>query len=117
MAVYVDDMHLYPAGQFGRMKMSHMLADTDDELHTMADKIGVARRWWQAPPRHDSHYDVAMAKRALALAAGAVAITWRQAGAMNMRRRITGQLGDPATAEAWMLARAAERRQTREAQS
>lgn len=102
MPVYVDDMHLYPMGQFGRMKMSHLLADTDEELHAMADKIGVARRWHQAPPRHDSHYDIALSKRAQALAHGAISITLRQASAMNLRRRATGQLGDPATAEAWV---------------
>lgn len=67
-------------------------------------------RWWQAPPRHDSHYDTALSKRALAVAAGAVEITWRQAGAMNTRRRVTGQLGDPATAEAWLLQRMADKR-------
>ena len=44
MAVYVDDMR----ANFGRMKMCHMIADTIDELHTMADRIGVARRWFQA---------------------------------------------------------------------
>ena len=102
MPVYVDDMHLYPMGQYGRMKMSHMLADTDAELHAMADKIGVARRWHQAPPRHDSHYDIAMSKRSLALAKGAIPITLRQASAMTLRRRATGELGDPATAEAWV---------------
>lgn len=110
MPVYVDDMHLYPAGQLGRMKMSHMLADTDEELHAMADKIGVARHWHQAPPRHDSHYDIAKAKRSQALALGAIAITWRQAGAMSTRRRITGQLGDPATAEAWLQEHMATKR-------
>lgn len=110
MPVYVDDMHLYPMGQFGRMKMSHLLADTDEELHAMADKIGVARRWHQAPPRHDSHYDIAMSKRAQALTHGAIAITWRQAGAMSMRRRVTGQLGDPASAEAWLQEHMAAKR-------
>lgn len=114
MPVYVDDMHLYPAGQFGRMKMSHLLADTDEELHAMADKIGVARRWHQAPPRHDSHYDIAMSKRAQALAHGAISITWRQAGAMNTRRRITGQLGDPASAEAWLQEHMAAKRAAKE---
>jgi hypothetical protein len=114
MPVYVDDMHLYPAGQFGRMKMSHLLADTDEELHAMADKIGVARRWHQAPPRHDSHYDIAMSKRAQALAHGAVSITWRQAGAMNMRRCVTGQLGDPASAEAWLQEHMAAKRAAKE---
>lgn len=111
MTVYVDDMHLYPMGQFGRMKMSHMLADTDEELHAMADKIGVACRWWQSPEKTSgSHYDIAKAKRSQALALGAIGITWRQAGAMNTRRRITGQLGDPATAEAWLQEHMAAKR-------
>lgn len=98
MTVYVDDMR----AQFGRMVMCHMLADTDEELHTMADKIGVARRWHQAPPRHDSHYDIALSKRALALASGAVEITWLQASAMNFRRRATGHLGHPHDAADWL---------------
>ena len=101
MTVYVDDMR----AQFGRMIMCHMLADTDEELHAMADRIGVARRWHQAPPKHDSHYDIALSKRATAVAHGAVPITYRQAAAMNFRRRLTGQLGDPADAEAWLRER------------
>ena len=109
MTVYVDDMR----ANFGRMVMCHMLADTDEELHAMADKIGVARRWHQAPPAHPSHYDIAQSKRKLAIAAGALEITWRQAGAMSYRRRITGELGRPCDAEAWVYdynqARKAER--------
>lgn len=101
MTVYVDNMR----ANFGRMVMCHMLADTDDELHAMAARIGVARRWWQSPAvTSGSHYDIALSKRALAITAGAVEITWRQAGAMNMRRRITGALGPAAEAEAWLLA-------------
>jgi Protein of unknown function (DUF4031) len=108
MAVYVDNMR----AAYGRMVMCHMLADTDEELHAMADRIGVARRWWQAPPRHDSHYDIALSKRALAVAAGAIEITWRQAAIMNMRRRTTGQLGDPSSAKAWLqLPRLLEKRE------
>lgn len=110
MTVYVDDMR----AAYGRMVMCHMIADTDDELHAMADQIGVARRWWQAPPAHDSHYDIALSKRAIAVAAGALEITWRQAGAMNMRRRITGELGAPADAEEWMLQHMAARRAAKE---
>lgn len=98
MAVYVDDMR----ARFGKMVMCHMLADTDEELHAMADKIGVRRIWHQKPPKHDSHYDIAQSKRALAIEAGAIPITWRQAGAMNYRRRITGALGLPAEAERWV---------------
>lgn len=103
--VYVDDM----SAGFGRMKMCHMLADTDAELHAMADRIGVARKWHQAPPRHDSHYDIALSKKALAIAAGAVLITMRQAASMNARRRVTGQLGSPDDAEAWLVAHRAQR--------
>lgn len=99
MTVYVDDMR----AKFGRMVMCHMLADTDDELHAMAARIGVQRRWWQSPEKTSgSHYDIALSKRALAVAAGAIEITWRQAGAMNMRRRITGSLGPAAEAEEWL---------------
>ena len=101
MPIYVDDMYKSPAGQYGRMKMSHMIADTDDELHAMAARIGVAQQWWQAPPKHDSHYDIAMSKRALAVAAGAIEISWRQCAAMNWRRRVTGALGAPEDAERW----------------
>lgn len=98
MAVYVDDMR----ANFGRMVMCHMIADTDDELHAMAVKIGVARRWWQSPEKTSgSHYDIALSMRAKAVAAGAIEITWRQAGSMNWRRRITGTLGSPDDAEQW----------------
>ena len=91
MAVYVDDM----AAPYERLIIFHMLADTDEELHAMADLIGVDRKWYQAPPKHPSHYDIAKNKRKLAVDAGAVEITWRQASAMNRGRRLTGLLGKP----------------------
>jgi hypothetical protein len=107
MTVYVDDMR----ARFGRMVMCHMLADTDAELHDMAGRIGVARRWWQSPEKTSgSHYDIALSKRAIAVAAGAVEITWRQAGAMNARRRVTGELGRPEDAVEWLRERAESRR-------
>lgn len=92
MTVYVDDMR----AKFGRMVMCHMLADTDDELHAMAARIGVARKWWQSPEKTSgSHYDISLGKKAMAVEFGAVEITWRQASAMNRRRRLTGELGQP----------------------
>lgn len=87
MTVYVDDMHRRPMGRLGLLKMSHMLADTEEELHAMADRIGVARRWFQG-----DHYDVSLGKRALAVQAGAVEVTVRQMAAMRSYRRRHGRL-------------------------
>ena len=87
--VYVDDMR---AG-FGRMIMCHMIADTEAELHAMADQIGMARRWYQG-----DHYDIALSKRSLAVAAGACEITLRQCACMAALRKRGKPMGDPATA-------------------
>lgn len=83
MTVYVDDMR----AKFGRLVMCHMIADTDEELHAMAQRIGVARRWHQKPGTHQSHYDICMTKRALAVAAGAVEITMRDTARICRERR------------------------------
>jgi hypothetical protein len=68
MAVYVDNAR----NAFGRMKMAHLLADTTEELLAMVDRIGVARRWIQHPGTHREHFDIALSKRTLAIAAGAI---------------------------------------------
>jgi len=81
MTVYVDDMYAMPMGRYRGMKMSHMIADTEAELHAMADQIGVKRRWFQQVPS-GNHYDIAMSKRSRAVAAGAVEITMRQCAAI-----------------------------------
>ena len=82
MAVYVDNMQAAFAG----MIMCHMLADSDDELHAMADRIGISRRWHQKPGTTHSHYDICQTKRALAVEYGAIEITMREAGKLVLRR-------------------------------
>ncbi len=82
MTVYVDDMYKVPMGRFGRMKMSHMIADTEDELHRMAIKIGVFKKWYQR-----DHYDICMSKREHAINLGARAITMREMGAIMLAKR------------------------------
>ena len=93
MAVYVDDMYRYPMGQFRRMKMSHMIADSTEELLAMADRIGVDRKWLQYPGTYKEHFDIALSKRALAVKAGAVEITWREYGRKCSARRDAGRDG------------------------
>ena len=72
MTVYVDDAYI----PYGRMKMCHMIADTEEELHDMADKVGLKREWFQNTSR--PHYDVGMGKRAIAVQNGAVETTTRE---------------------------------------
>lgn len=67
MSVYVDKAQ----NPYGRMKMCHMVADTLDELHAMAEKIGMKRTWFQDHPDHP-HYDLSQSKRELAIQNGAI---------------------------------------------
>lgn len=88
--VYVDDMY----APFGRMKMCHMVADTDEELHAMADRIGVARRWFQHPGTWKRHYDISLGKRTLAVQYGAMEVTSRQIALICLARRRLSPSGD-----------------------
>lgn len=86
MTVYVDQSK----NSYGRMLMSHMLADTLPELHAMADKIGVNRRWFQA--NNIPHYDICQSKRALALRYGAEEIYGQDLGNLIKRIRISAPI-------------------------
>ncbi|MFT4074322.1 MAG: DUF4031 domain-containing protein [Asticcacaulis sp.] len=96
MTVYIDDMYRYAIGRFRGMEMSHMIADSEAELHAMALRIGMKREWYQG-----DHYDVPLPRRDQALTLGAVAVTWRQCGAMRRRREIEGRCGIPEEAARW----------------
>ncbi len=72
MSTYIDDFN----APYGRMRMCHMMADTLEELHAMADKIGVSRRWVQLEGRFP-HYDICLSKKKLAIAHGAIEISAR----------------------------------------
>ena len=100
MTVYVDDMR----AAFGRLVMCHMIADTTYELVTVAEALGVRSKWLQKAGGPDEHFDIALAKRALAVRLGATEITWRECGCMTLRRRATGQLGRPGDAVEWARA-------------
>lgn len=100
MAVYVDCAR----NAYGRMIMSHMWADTAEELHSMADRIGIARKWFQTPdgPNRASfpHYDICQKKRDRAIEAGAHIMQRREGS--DCRRAIRAHMiDDPAFAASW----------------
>jgi hypothetical protein len=80
VSVYVDSER----NRFGRMVMCHMFADSLDELHAMAQAIGIDRDWFQ--PLSFPHYDVSLTRRAEAVRKGAVEVD-RRAG-YEIRKRI-----------------------------
>ena len=72
MSVFVDELRNYGGSASFRWTNScHMYADTLDELHAMADRIGMKRAWFQ--DKHGfPHYDLVERRRIVALRAGAV---------------------------------------------
>jgi hypothetical protein len=99
VTVYVDDMYLYPMGEYKRgnrtYKMSHCVADSREELEAMMRKVGVAVKWIQYPGTWKEHFDIAMSMRSAAIAAGAIPVTMKQLVRMSVIRRETGKLGKP----------------------
>ncbi len=84
MSVYVDKS----AHAFGRMVMCHMIADTPAELIAMANRIGVALKWFQADASVP-HFDIAKSKKALAIEAGAIELDRRPYVDVMKRVRLT----------------------------
>jgi hypothetical protein len=61
----------------GRMIMSHMAADSLDELHLMAKRIGVAKRHFQ-DKKDKPHYDICKQNKLKAIELGAVEVDDRK---------------------------------------
>ena len=66
MTVYVDDAVTLWRGR----RWAHLMADTLDELHAMAERLGVPRRAFQ-DKRSGAHYDLTEELRGQALQLGA----------------------------------------------
>lgn len=90
MAVHVDNARY----SLGRMFMCHMVSETITELHAMADRIGVKRKWF-----HRYHYNICKAKRKLAINAGAQVITSRHASVIRHNCRLDQILAEHERAE------------------
>jgi hypothetical protein len=89
VSVYVDDG--FVDGDWGFWSGGgHMQADTLEELHAMADRLGLRRSWFQSKPGkpwHD-HYDLTVAKRDQALRLGAIPVSAREAARRNRKARL-----------------------------
>lgn len=97
MPVYVDNMrtgatvHNEHTGRDVSGAWSHLTADTDEELHAMAELLGLRREYHQPSPAHSrSHYDVTERKRKQAIRFGAIAVRigfepWRGLGQRRKR--------------------------------
>lgn len=72
-----------------------MTADSEEELLSMVDAVGVHRSHHQYAGTLKSHFDISASKRALAIKRGAVEVTVRQMARMVSIRRKTGVLPKP----------------------
>jgi hypothetical protein len=92
VTVYLDDWRQH--ARLGPVddRWSHLVADTDEELHAFAASLGMRRAWFQdrSGRPHHGHYDLPERARPEAVANGAVEITWRQLGRMLRDRRVAG---------------------------
>lgn len=91
MTVYVDNIKIPWRG----MLMSHMTADSVEELHEFAAKLGLKKDWAQLPPAHRlPHYDVSEGKRQLAIRLGAVEEDWRSSEAVERHWKLRREARD-----------------------
>lgn len=74
MACYIDRLRDW-GWKYG--KSCHLWADTNEELHELARKIGMKHSWFQKS-LSGPHYDLTASKRALALSLGAIECTDRE---------------------------------------
>ncbi len=69
--VYVDELREHDTPLQFKI-WCHMTADTDAELHDMADRIGMKREWFQISRKGVPHYDLTLQGRELAVRLGAI---------------------------------------------
>jgi hypothetical protein len=100
MAIYVDEISLYNDASIkadargNGNRWSHLIGDTDEELHAFAALLGLKRSWFQAQRNPAlNHYDVVPSVRARAIRMGAIALSgqeFREKLAERVRARNAG---------------------------
>jgi Protein of unknown function (DUF4031) len=86
VATYVDALQNYPDAGLRFTEFCHLLADTRAELHELADRIDMPRRFFQDHPWR-WHYDLPAHLRARAVELGAIEISRREVALMLRARR------------------------------
>ena len=88
----VDDLRL----PLGRMLMSHLIADSPEELRQAVDRLGLRRKYIQYPGTWKEHLDVSRSKRAQAIRElGARQVSAREMALMLQARREAEQELNP----------------------
>ncbi len=95
LSVYVDSA--FAVGDWGRWSGGgHLQADTVEELHAFAERLGLRQEWFQYKPGRpeNDHYDVGRRGRERALELGAIdedrAAGTRRRQALRRARRESG---------------------------
>ena len=79
MSVYIDpETHCIPNGKYRWDTVTHLFADTEDELHRFASMIGMKREWFQNKESL-KHYDLNSNRRRMAIKAGAIQLNRKDA--------------------------------------
>lgn len=93
MTVYVDEVRdwsvIAAARGLRHSHWCHLTADTEEELHRFALRLGLRRSWFQKKGEHDYrwHYDIVPTKRPQAVRMGAVEVDRRFIGQLMIRRQ------------------------------
>lgn len=83
MTVYVDELQKWPTKiRCFQGGSCHLMADTVEELHEFAARLGLKRKWYQ--PLSSPHYDLTPRRREMALKLGAVFVPGKE----QARRRL-----------------------------
>jgi hypothetical protein len=100
LGVYVDSA--FAVGDWGRWTGGgHLQADTPEELHEFAGRLGLRPEWFQTKPGRpeNDHYDLTQRGRERAITLGAIdeerAAGTRRRQAIRRARRNRDTAGDP----------------------
>ena len=83
MPVYVDNAQI----PYGRMKMCHVLADTQAELLDMVKKINIDPKPLEHEGMENEHFNISMTYREKAIKEGAIEVDSRALVALIRRKR------------------------------